>query len=62
MAKVTIPYKSLSLKMRLCFKPYKTADGTHELCCRWWFAIYMGIKTAFNLRCMYQEEMEKSND
>jgi hypothetical protein len=48
MAKVTIPYKSLPLKMRLCFKPYKKADGTHELRFRWWYALYFGIKFAFN--------------
>jgi hypothetical protein len=60
--KITIPYSSLPLSMRLCFKPYKKADGTHELCCRWWYALYFGIKFAFNVRFEAQEkdEMDES--
>lgn len=56
--KKTITYKELPLKMRLCFKPYKKADGTHELCLRWWYALYFGIKFAFNVCFEVQEKDE----
>lgn len=59
MATVTIPYKSLPLKMRLCVKPYKKSDGTYELCLRWWYALYSGIKFAFNVRFEVMEENEE---
>lgn len=59
MARVTIPYKSLPLKMRLCYKPYKKADGTYELCFRWWYALYFGIKFALGVLFEVQEENEQ---
>lgn len=59
MAKVTIPYKSLPLKMRLCVKPYKKSDGTHELRLRWWYALYLGLQYAFNVRFEAIEESEE---
>lgn len=45
-ATITISYKSLPLKDRLCFKPVRKADGSYTLACRWWYAIYMGVKVA----------------
>ena len=59
---ITIPYDLLPLKMRLCYKPYKKADGTHELCLRWWYAMYFCIKFAFGVRFEIQEEKARGEE
>ena len=55
---ITIPYKSLPLKDRLCFKPVRKADGSYTLACRWWYAIYMGIKMALNTEWVLEDSKD----
>lgn len=55
----TIPYKSLALRDRLCFKPVHRADGSYVLRCRWWYAVYWGIKIA---KQSIMEVKENEND
>ena len=58
-ATITISYKSLPLKARLCFKPVRKADGNYTLACRWWYAIYMGVKMALNAEWTIEDTGEK---
>lgn len=57
--KITIPYSSLPLSMRMCFKPARKADGNYTLACRWWYAIYLGITTAFRSEWTIEDTGEK---
>lgn len=48
MTKVTIPYKSLPLAMRVRFKPVKNLNGEYELRMRFWYAFVFGLRYALH--------------
>ena len=58
MAKVTIPYKKLPWRVRLCVKHHKKPDGTYELRLRWWYALVFALQFAFAVRFEAVEDIE----